>query len=134
MKKFLLLLFAFLVTTTGDLFAQTYKYHTTDYAFKAVNEYGQWLDWSDWEPYRCLVTINIDKDVITVYSDNYIAEYDIVDNLGDSYDESSSMTTFLAVDNDGDRCYVKLRSMNTGVLQLYVEYSAAIWVYNLTER
>ena len=133
MKKFLLLLFAFLVTTTGDLFAQTYKYHTTDYSFKAVNQYGQWLDWSDWETYRCLVTINIDKDIITIYSDTP-EEYNIVNYLGVSYDESSKITTYLTVDNIGDKCYVKLRSLNTGELQLYVEYSAAIFVYNLTER
>ena len=133
MKKFILLLFAFLVTTTGDLFAQTYKYHTTDFAYKAVNEYGYWMDWSDWEPSRCLVTINTDKDVITIYSE-VPQEFDIVDDLGERYDDGGSNLTFLAVDSDGDRCHIRLRKQNNGVLQLYVEYGDAMWVYCLTER
>lgn len=56
--------FAFAVDTN----AQTYKYYSTDFAYKTKDRYGYWSGWSDWEPSRCLVSISLDKNIINIYS------------------------------------------------------------------
>ena len=133
MKKFLLLLFAFMVTISGDLFAQTYKYYTTDFAYKEKDDYGYWSDWTDWQDSHCLVTINTNKEIVTIYSKTP-QEFDIVEDLGESYDDSGLSNTWLAVDDEGLRCHLRLRHQDNGILQLYIEYNDLVFVYCLTER
>ena len=133
MKRIYLLSFLSIFLLFGDCFAQTYKYYSTDFACKAKNEYGYWTEWSDWEASHCLVTISLDRNVVNIYSP-IPQEFDIYDNLGESYDSDGQSLTLCGVDTDGLRCHIRLRKQNNGVLQLYIEYNDVILVYCLTER
>lgn len=133
MKRFCFLTLLFIFLLFGDCFAQTYKYYSTDFAYKAKNEYGYWTEWSDWEESHCLITISLDRGVVNIYS-SIPQEFDIYDDLGESYDNDGESYTLCGVDSDGLRCHIRLRRQNNGILQLYIEYSDAILAYCLTER
>lgn len=114
-------------------YGQTYKYKATDLAIKTY-EYGRWSDWSDWERVDILVVINMDKDVITIYSKS-TQEYDIIEYLGEENDrDGGSSVKFLCVNEDGSRCHVRIRMQKDGQRQLYVDFSDVMFVYNIINR
>lgn len=125
----LLFAFGFIMSTK----AQTYKYYTTDFSYKAKDAYGYWSRWSEWEETRCLVSISLDRNIINIYSDTP-QEFDIYDVVGESEDSDGISFTVRCIDTDGLRCLVKIRRQNNGILQLYIEYNDLIYVYCLEER
>lgn len=130
MKKMMMVIaFLFIVMSMS---AQTYKFKTTSFAYKAMGKYG-WTQWTNWERTEMLVVISLDRKVITVYS-NTPQEYDIVEYLGEKTDSNSESMKLLCVNEDGVRCHIRLRMLNDGKRQLYVDFSNAMWVYNLAER
>lgn len=117
-------------------FAQTYKLRATGVAIKTQNERtGYWSDWSDWESCNLLVVMNIDRDIVTIYS-KVTQEYDVIEVLSeDERDPDGGVsTTLLCVDADGTRCHMRLRSQSNGALQLYIDYSNVSFVYNVESR
>ena len=133
MKKILFLALFSAFIFIMDASAQTYKYHTTKFSYKAKDEYGYWSDWSDWKKTRCLISISLDREVINIYSDSP-QEFDIIGEVGDREDENGSSIILSCVDKDGLRCNVRLRRQHSGVLQLYIEYNDFIYVYCLKPK
>ncbi|MBQ8492807.1 MAG: hypothetical protein IJ464_00785 [Alistipes sp.] len=133
MKKFIFILCAvFGIVWNAD--AQTYKFYSTDFAYRAQDDYGRWSDWSDWEETRCLVTISIDRDVINIYSDTP-QEFDIYEYVGEEVDaDGGESLEYKCVDANGLRCHIRLRAQSDGTLQLYVDYSDVSYVYCIVER
>lgn len=133
MKKFLTLSAAILCSLVVCS-AEVLKLQATSFAYKSQNDYGYWSDWSDWERSSCLIVINGDNDRIDIYS-SVPQEYDIYDYEGESSDlEGGTQYTFKCVDDDGLRCSVRFRIQSNGDAQLYVDYSNAIWVYNVVQK
>lgn len=115
--------------TTAD--AQTYSYRSTEYAIKKTNSSGQWLSWSDWEPSNIRITMNLDTDIVRVYSATPQV-YRITEFLQQYTDESGGkQLKFKFVDQDGDRGYMRLRVETNGNSQLYIEFNNVMWVYNV---
>ena len=133
MKKIIILTLALAFGFIANMEAQTYKYQTTDFAYKTKNSKGYWSDWSDWEEVRCLVSISLDRDVINIYSQEP-QEFDIYDQDGKSEDNNGSSFSLRCIDKVGLRCGVRFRKQDNGVLQLYIEYSDMIYVYCLKEK
>lgn len=133
MKKFILflLLFCFSIGIT----AQTYKYRATQYAYKTTNRYGVWSNWSDWQNVSILVVVSLDREKINIYSQT-TQEYDIYDAGNDwvSDNEGGRTWTLKCVNADGLRCEVRLRSQRDSQLQLYVDFSDMMWVYNIEQK
>jgi len=130
MKKFLLMILFVLCVNGVD--AQTYKFKTTDFAYKGVVN-NQWTDWTDWQSCDLLVVISVDRNMITIYSQD-TQEYDIVEYQGEETDNEGKSMKFLCVNEDGLRCLIRLRVQNDGAKQLYVDFSDAMWVYNIIDR
>lgn len=131
MKRFLLTLILAVTVCLG--FAETYKYRATSVSLKTY-EYGRWSKWSDWEDVNILVVINGDKDVITIYSKS-TQEYDIVEYLGEEDDnDGGTQIKWLCVNEDGSRCHIRIRQQSDGQLQLYVDFSDLMFVYNIESR
>jgi len=131
MKRFFLTLFFAVAVCLS--FAQTYKYKATEVALKTY-ENGRWSKWSDWEDVNILVVINSDKDVITIYS-NQTQEYDIVEYLSEEEDsDGGTQVKWLCVNEDGSRCHIRIRKQSDGQLQLYVDFSDLMFVYNIESR
>ena len=131
MRKLLLLLA--LIATIGvvETKAQVYTYRTTGYAYKKVNSYGNWTQWSDWQDSDMRVVINFNTDVITIYSPK-TQIYKVTEHLRNFTDSSGgSQVEFAAVDEDGLRCHIRLRIETNGNSQIYCEWSNLIHVYNV---
>ena len=130
MKK-LFLMFLMFVGIAFSAYAQTYRYQTTCFAMKQVNSYGYWSDWSDWEQSDMIITINLDKNVVKIYSPmvqtylitNYVGTYN--DNGGGSQAE------YRFIDQDGDIGIMRLRIERSGNSQIYIEFNNIMWVYGV---
>lgn len=130
LKRVLLLTLLFL--SFAQVQAEVVKLKATSFAYMTQTNYG-WTDWTDWESCNILVVVNVDKDIITIYS-NETQEYDIVEELDSETDSKSISYKFLCVNEDGNRCHVRLRVLDSGQMQLYIDFSDARWVYNVEER
>jgi len=131
-KSFLATAILFLAFSLSS-FGQVYKLKSTSLASKyKVNDY-QWSEWSEWNETTVLITIDLSKDRITIYSKE-TQVYDVAKNEGESYDNDGDMTLSLyCVDKAGLTCrirLVKLISQNDRN-QLYVDYDDLKWVYNV---
>ncbi len=132
MKK-VILIFVLILGFAINSTAQTYKYYSTSFAYKAKNAYGYWSDWSDWDKSHCLITLSFDRNVINIYSDTP-QEFDIYDSGGESDDENGSTLTYHCVDKQGLRCDIRFRKQDNGVLQMYIDYNDLMYVYCIERR
>ena len=127
MKRFILV---FGLLSASSLSAQTYYYKTFQFSIKYKTN-GVWSNWSDWESSNMTLTIDLDRDVITVYSEKRQI-YKVLENMGSYTDESQGrQTKFYVVDQDGDLGYVRLRIEKNGNSQVYVDFNDIMWVYNV---
>ncbi len=133
MNRSVLLLMALCVSVMVS--AEVYKYQATSLSSKSFNEYGgYWSKWSEWEDCNILVVLNSSAERINIYS-SVTQEYDIYDVLDMSYDDDGGKTTtFKCIDANGLRCDVRLRVQSDGQVQLYVDYSDFMFVYNIESK
>jgi hypothetical protein len=131
MKKLILtFLLLFGLLSVSNISAQTYYYKTYQFAIK-YKANNVWTNWSDWEKSDMLLTINLDDDVITVYSEKRQI-YKVLEYMGNYTDESGGkQTKFYVIDQDGDLGYVRLRIEKNGNSQVYVDFGDICWVYNV---
>lgn len=134
MKK-LLTLTLLLFTLTITLKADVLKLKATAFSFKAYNpETDSWTDWTKWEECSILVVINTDKDIIKVFSKE-TQDYDIIKYGPEENDgENGNIRTLYYVNEDGNRCNIRLRASNNSDYQMYIDFNDAIIVHNLIER
>lgn len=127
-KKLLTLVFCLIFSLVS--FAQVNWYRTTSFAYKQKASYG-WTNWSNWEKSNLQVSIDLDNDIIKIYS-NKIQTY-IVTEARDAYRDSSDGVTveFGVIDQDYDRGTVRLRVERNGNSQIYVDFANIMWVYNV---
>ena len=132
MKRLILLIC--MLATIAIVQAEVLKLQATSYAYKYQNDYGYWTDWTDWEYSSVLIVINIDKNRINIYS-NTPQEYDIY-HVDDSYydKDGGEIMTLKCIDADGVQCDVRIRIERSGNRQLYIDYSNAMWVYNIVNK
>lgn len=136
MKKFLtfaflLLAVSFIVPQTAK--AQIYTYKTTEFAYKYVNSYGKWNDWSSWEKSSMLITINFDTDIVKIYSPT-TQVYKITDYLEEYTDQyGGKQVKFEFIDQDGDYGKMRLRIEKNGNSQIYIDFANVMWVYNVVK-
>ena len=129
MKKLFLLFFIALTFTIVK--AQTYYYNATSFAYKAVNSYGYWTNWTDWESCNVPIVMDYDNDVVTIYS-NKTQIYKITKYIRKFTDSSGgSQIEFNFVDQDYDRGVMRLRVERNGNSQIYVGFTNIMWVYNV---
>ena len=126
-----LIIFLLTLSTTG--FGQVYKLKSTSLSSQyKVNEY-KWSGWSEFEECNVLITIDINKDRITIYSKE-TQVYDIAEFEGETTDEDGDdFTSFYCVNEEGLTCRVRLAKLNSqdGLLQIYVDFDDLKWVYNV---
>jgi len=122
-------LFSFCMTSYG----QVYKFKSTALSMQTkINEY-RWSAWDAWEETSVLITVDINKERITIYSKE-IQIYDIANYEGETTDNDGDTTiSFYCVDKDGKTCRIRLVKLisQDDTKQLYVDYSDARLVYNV---
>ena len=128
MKK-LLLLFSFLMLFGVVYSSETLKMQATSLAYKSINSYGNWTEWSQWED--CNILVVIKRDRVNIYSQTP-QEYDIYYYGAEEIDRSGGkVTTYKCIDSNGSKCDMRLRIQTDGQIQLYVDYSDFMFVYNV---
>lgn len=128
-KLFIIFTLLFGLMSISNVDAQTYYYKTNQFAIKYKSANGVWGQWSDWESSNMTLTIDLDNDVITVYSQKRQI-YRVIENMGSYTDESyGRQTKFYVIDQDGDYGYVRLRIERNGNSQVYVDFNDVMWVY-----
>lgn len=128
MKRiFLILILALYPVIT---FAQTMWFRTTEYASHYVNAYGYWTEWTDWQSSDMNVKMDLDNDIIVVYSPK-TQIYKVVAAMDPPYDSSGQQVKFKVIDQDYDIGFVRLRIQNNGTSQIYIDFANIAWVYNV---
>lgn len=133
MKRYLgilMLMVGFLFMSNTNVSGQTYYYKTTQFAIKYKYSTG-WTDWSDWKSSNMKLKIDLDDDIIVIYSEK-IQVYKVVETMGSYTDDSGGrQTKFFVIDQDDDYGYVRLRIERNGNSQIYVDFADVMWVYNV---
>lgn len=122
-----------LMTFSATTFSQVYKLKSTSFSSKhKINDY-RWSEWSEATETSVLITVDLNKDRITIYSKT-TQVYDIAEYEGKTTDDDGDdISSFYCVNQDGSTCRVKLVKLNSrnGRNQIYVEFSDMKWVYNV---
>jgi len=132
MKKLILtFMLLFGILTISSISAQTYYYKTFEFAYKYKNSNGVWENWSSWQSSDLLLSIDMNNDIITVYSQKRQI-YKVVEYMNSYTDESGGkQTKFYVYDQDGDFGYVRLRIEKNGNSQVYVDFADIMYVWNV---
>jgi len=114
--------------------AQVTKFKSTEFATCIKNDYtGKWGAWSSFKETEVLITIDLSKERIKVFS-KVEQVYDIIRYYDKTIDRDGDETLkFQCVNEDGLKCYVRFVILNSkgGQRQLYVDFSDMMWVYNI---
>jgi hypothetical protein len=128
MKKLIFTLLACLCF--GIVEAESLFYRASFFAYKCVDNDNHWNEWSDWEPSKIVLSIDTDKETITIYSEQE-QRYIILDRGDDDQDAAGGeQVEFSVIDQDGDSGVIRVRAQKNSVLQLYVEFNNIMWVYS----
>lgn len=126
-------LFALIAAFAFVAEAQTYKFYATDFKFKTIDKDGVWSEWSKWESTHYLVSISLDRNVVSIYS-KVMQEFDIYEELNVKENENAETYAYKAVDQNGIRCKIFLAFMNDGLICLCIKYLDIIYAYNIVLR
>ncbi len=130
MKKFILMLLLVL-TSFNVVDAQVQYYRTTQFAMKQMDVYGRWTNWSPWESSNILIEMDLNSDIITIYS-QMRQVYKIVEYVGNYTDDyGGKQAEYRFIDQDFDKGVLRLRLERNNNAQIYVEFGNIIWVYNV---
>ena len=133
MRKYftvILMTMMMLFSVTNNVNAQTYYYKTYQFAIKYKTN-NVWGGWSDWQPSNIKMKIDLDDDIITIYSEK-VQVYRVLESMGTYTDDSGGrQTKFFVIDQDDDYGCVRLRIEKNGNSQVYIDFNDAMWVYNV---
>lgn len=108
--------------------AQVLQFKSDAYCQKQINSYGYWSNWSKWEKCSVSITINLDNDVVTIYS-NRTQYYKIYDFSGSYYDGTTRCVDYRFYDQDGDRGTMTLAVKANGQSEIYIRFANIQWAY-----
>jgi hypothetical protein len=123
MKKFILIFALLLGLTT--MRAQNVSYVT---AYEVAIK----IDgcWSEWQPCKVPIKVDLDNDKITIYS-NEVQIYSVIGDAETPPDNNGQQIAFIVIDQDGDRGRFRFRVQNNGVKQVYVDFNNISWCYSV---
>lgn len=125
MKRLILSLFLSLIAFSA--FSQTFEFKATDFSYKTKTG-SQWSKWSKWEQCDVPITVDMDDDLVVIYSSE-TQVYNIYD-VGRSYTEGNAQVQeFNFIDQDGDFGAMLFVVRETGRSELYVKFSDIEWGY-----
>ncbi|WP_140392810.1 hypothetical protein [Parabacteroides sp. An277] len=114
--------------------AQSFRLKAFGISYKVKDSWGGWSDWTDWKACNIDISVNFNTHRILIFSKE-TQDYAISEMLPTArYDENGKSVVMRCVDDDGLICILRLRSQyHPDMIQLYIEYSDMIWVYNVEE-
>lgn len=133
-RTLLITLLAFCVAQPGKAQGQQIiEFKTTHFSCNTYNSrIGAWTGWTDWEASGMLMTIDLVRDRVTIYSPS-IQIYRIYSYEGTWHDSDGDLVVeFKFYDQDNDRGTMRLLQRTSGVAEVYIYFSNVKWVYRVT--
>lgn len=128
MRKVLL---ALMLMFSLSSFGETIFFKTTGFAMKQKYSNGVWSNWTDWQDSDMYITMNLETDVVKVFSPE-TQVYRITEHVRNYTDDSGGkQAEYRFIDQDGDRGSMRLRIEKNGNNQIYIEFADVMWVYNV---
>lgn len=132
MKK-LFLFVTFLFMFSVNMMGQIQWYKTSEISMKYKKKDSGWTNWSDWEKCEVGIKMDLNNDVITIFSAK-TQRYQVLEAEEPPQDSDGRQVKFYVKDQDGDYGHIRLRIDNNGKSQVYVDFSDISWVYNGVRR
>ena len=128
-KRILLLLTLFIGVNAS---AQVLKYRTVAFAENQYNYNTQrWSGWSDWASSNMLLTIDLQQDIVKIYSP-VIQTYKIFEAESNFYDSDGDLNlVYRMYDQDYDRGKLRLLQRTSGSSEVYIEFADIKWCYSV---
>lgn len=128
-----ILLFILMLFSLNFIQAEETFYRARYFSYKCV-ENNRWTDWSRWQDSNIIISINLESEVIQIYTEQ--KQRYIILNTEDEYEdrEGGNQVEFSVIDQDRDIGIVRFRIQKNGVVQLYVEFNNIMWVYSDLRR
>lgn len=133
MKKLkIFVLFLFLVTGVQKMNSQVYKYVATGFSVLEKDEKDNWGKWSDYQTTNIMISLDLDKRRIVVYSKE-IQYYNIDTFEKQIENDEDIIFPFSCIDIDGEPFTISFitRKKQDYRKQLYINQKDVILVYNI---
>lgn len=133
MKQLRILFFViFLFLGKQISYSQTYKFMTTGFSVLEKDKKGKWGKWSDIEKAALIVTLDISKNRIIVYSQE-IQLYSIITYAEKEENDKDLIYSFTCEDTDKLPFTISIitRKNQNNRMQLYINQKNVIVVYNI---
>lgn len=110
--------------------AQVLNFKTTGFSYKYKDGYS-WTNWSALEKSNMSLTIDMNNDIVTIYSPN-VQVYGIYSHEGNYYDSDGDYNmVFKFIDQDGDYGTMSLIQRVNGHSEVYIRFSNIQWCYRV---
>lgn len=110
--------------------AQVLNFKTTGFSYKTKSG-STWTKWSSIQSSNMLLTIDMNSDIITVYSPE-IQRYKVYSNEKNYYDSDGDYNmVFKFIDQDGDYGTMSLIQRVSGHSEVYIRFSNVQWCYRV---
>jgi hypothetical protein len=133
MKKLkIFVLFLFLVTGVQKMNSQVYKYVATGFSVLEKDEKDNWGKWSDYQATNIMISLDLDKRRIVVYSKEI--QYYNIDTFEKQIENDDDLIfPFSCIDIDGEPFTISFitRKKQDYRKQLYINQKDVILVYNI---
>lgn len=126
MKKYLILFILAFVSICAS--AQTIQFRTTGYCFRTSDS-----SWSPWEKSSMLLTIDLDEDLVTIYSP-VIQYYKIISEGYNYTSGNAEIIDYRCIDQDGDIGTLRLAYRITGRSEVYIVFNNVAWGYIVVRK
>jgi len=132
MKKVILLLTLLLFATIG--WSQTTFYtanHSTIRFYDKATQ--QWPEWDEWSECEIIVTINLDRNEVNIYSATH-QKYVILQYGEKEIFQKYEKIVLMALDEEGIRCNLELIKYVNGESHIYIKWSDLQLGYQIVLR
>ncbi len=121
-----------LMLATFSISAQTINFRTTKFSSNQYNTYTRtWSGWEEWQASDMLMTMDINNDVVIIYSPvtQVYKIYEINKNFLDAKGNYHVELNF--IDQDYDKGIMRLVQRSSGASEVYIEFNNVKWCYRV---
>lgn len=126
LKRILAVMILSLISLSAS--AQVWQFRSEAYSQRVTNSYGQWGNWSKWQKCNVNITINLNNDLVTIYS-NRTQYYQVTSYTGTYMDNGTQCVDYKFYDQDGDKGTMTLAMKPNGQSEIYIRFANIQWAY-----
>lgn len=125
---FLFLLFAFSTT----VHSQKYRFETSGISMSVIDKNGKWTEFTKFKDAKIVVTLDTQKNRISVYSE-IIQFFKIINYKETIVNDGNEIASFECANQDGEACLLSIYTYKNQSIKnrLYINYRDRIFAYNM---